>query len=115
MKQYRIETSKVEKVFKGVYEEQRKPTSDQPLFPTQEDQWANEVMRQIRATEPVSPLFDISTVFEQIFWRFAPVAMLVVCLLTVWLFQIDATVEYDMASLFMTDPIGFGHMTPLDL
>ncbi len=115
MKRFRIETSKVEEIFKGAYEGRKKLTSEQPLTTTQEDQWANQVMRQIRTLDSVRSPFDISVVFEQMFWRFAPVATVVVCLLSVWLFQMDVTVEYDMATLFMTDPIGISDMSSLEL
>ena len=111
MKRFRIETSKIEKAFKGAYQERKKLFSKQAATQTRDDDpWVNQVMYKIRTLESARLSFDISVVFERIFWRFAPAAVVVVCLLSIWLSQVDVAVEYDVASLFMTDPIGFTDM-----
>lgn len=116
MKRFSIETSKVEKAFKEAYKEQKKMLPEQlSTEMPKEDPWTIQVMRRIRTLEPVHSPFDFSVVFERMFWRFASAGVVVICLLSIWLFQVDVTVEYDMVSLFMTDPIGFSDMPSLKL
>ena len=116
MKRFPIETAKLEKALKGAYGERKRLFAEElKTNPRDDDPWIDLVMQNIRALEPAPPLFDFPVVFERMFWRLAPAAVLMVCLLSIWLFQVDVTVEYDVASLLMTDPIGVTDISSLGL
>lgn len=116
MKKARIEIPKVMAAFKKVYRGRKNLSFRQQFDGTlSEDLWVDQVMGRIRSEAPPPSPVGLSVIFEQMFWRFAPAAVLVVCLLSIWFFQVGATVEYDVASLVMTDPIGFGELSSLGL
>lgn len=71
------------------------------------DGWQIKAMRRIRNLEPLSArLFDLA-MCSRFVWRFAATACILVLLLSVYMFQSDFQTEYELARMFVSDPLGF--------
>ena len=101
--------------FKAAYHRENRPSGQSSVDDMTEELWAGEVMGRIRSLASPAPAVDVIAICERMFWRFAPAAALMVCILSIWLFQVDATVEYDVASLMVTEPVAFGELSSLGL
>jgi len=73
------------------------------------DHWQDEVMRRIRKLGAIEPAPSFLDMLEQLVWKFAPVACLLILVLTALLFQFDFNSEYDIFYLFTngTDEVTF--------
>jgi len=70
--------------------------------------WQAKVMSHIRRLEPVNKTRqDNSLIFEQFLWRFAPVASALIVILVAVMLTFDFVSEYEMAKIFIDDPIEF--------
>ncbi len=79
------------------------------------DGWQIKTMRGIRALEPLNAkIFDLA-LFNRFVWRFAATACVLVILLSVYAFQSDFQTEYELARMFVSDPLGFGLVQSFDI
>ena len=68
--------------------------------------WQTDTMRHIRSLGMLkSELFEF--MIEKFVWKFAAAACVVAIVLSVYTFQADFQTEYEMAKLFMEDPVEF--------
>lgn len=67
--------------------------------------WETRVMGHIRSLGPLGSQADFSTLFSRFVWRFAPVASLLIIVLTVALVNLDYSPEYEITAAFMIDPV----------
>ncbi|MEZ4527586.1 MAG: hypothetical protein R2941_16825 [Desulfobacterales bacterium] len=71
------------------------------------DGWQMKAMRRIRNMEPLNAKrFDLA-LCNRFVWRFAATACVLVILLSVYVFQSDFHTEYELARMFVSDPLGF--------
>ena len=71
------------------------------------DGWQIKAMRRIRNLEPLNAkVFDLA-LFNRVVWRFAATACILVIVLSVYIFQSDFQTEYELARMFVSDPLGF--------
>jgi hypothetical protein len=71
------------------------------------EQFEAQVMRRIRALGPIHSRPDYLLLFEQFFWRLVPAAAVLIIILAAWAVQLDFVSEFEMAAIFMDDPISF--------
>jgi len=73
--------------------------------------WQDDVMRHIRSLEHHGKKIrkEISNfiIFEQYLWKFAPVACVLALMLSIYIFQADFQTEYELAKIFLNDPLEF--------
>jgi len=73
--------------------------------------WQDDVMLHIRNLERYGKKIreenSIFIMFEQYLWRFAPAACALAFILSVYIFQADFQTEYELAKLFLGDPLEF--------
>ena len=67
--------------------------------------WETRVMGHIRSLGAPVPAASFSTIFGRFVWRFAPVACILIVVLTIGLANLDYAPEYELTTTFMTDPI----------
>ena len=79
------------------------------------EQFEAQVMRRIRALGPIHSRPDYLSLFEQFFWRLVPVTAVLIIILTAWAVQLDFVSEFEMAAIFMDDPISFNLIQQLVL
>ncbi|QTA82923.1 Uncharacterized protein dnl_53090 [Desulfonema limicola] len=76
--------------------------------------WQDDVMRHIRSIEQHGKKFkeEISNfiIFEQYLWKFIPAACVLALILFIYIFQSDFQAEYELAKLFLNDPLDFNLM-----
>ena len=60
------------------------------------DQWQDEVMRRVRELGPIQPTPSFVEILEQLIWRLAPAACLLILALTALLIVSDFTPEYEL-------------------
>ncbi len=72
------------------------------------DGWQNETMRRIRLSKAIHSETGDLAVFNRFVWRFAATACVLLLILSLYTFRADFQAEYEMAQLFMKDPLGFG-------
>ena len=66
------------------------------------DGWQSRVMAHIKRPEPAVSRFDFMTLFEQYFWRFTPVAVMIMLVLGAVLYQqLDTLHDYETARVYM--------------
>ena len=70
-------------------------------------QFEAQIMRRIRALGPIHSKPDYLSLFEQFVWRLAPVTAVLIIILAAWAIQFDFASEFEMATIFMDDPISF--------
>ena len=73
------------------------------------DHWQDEVMRRVRELGAIEPAPSLLDMLEQLVWKFAPVACLLILVLTAVLLQFDFNYQYDIFYLFTngTDDVTF--------
>ena len=71
------------------------------------DLWQINTMRHIQRLGPLDAKTGYLMSFEQLVWRFAPVACALILVFSVCLFNLDFSHEYEMAELFMEDPVEY--------
>jgi hypothetical protein len=71
------------------------------------DDWRARLMQRIRLLEPIPSRTRFFDLFEASFWRFAPVAGVLILILMAAIFQLDFFAEYEMADLLLEDPADF--------
>jgi hypothetical protein len=69
------------------------------------NQWQRDVMGRIRDIGPIQARSTYLFEFEQLVWRFAPVACAIIVVLAVGIIQFDFTAEYELANIFFDHSI----------
>lgn len=69
------------------------------------DRWQRDVMNRIRSIGPLCSETNGFVLFDQFVWRFATAACFVAILLSVFVFQTGLSPEYDLAGLYIDDPM----------
>ena len=64
----------------------------------------------IRSLGPLNVKTAYFEIFEQLVWRFAPVACVLILMLTLCIINLDLVPEYEMVKLFVEDPIEFSYV-----
>ena len=90
---------KLKELLMRAYHEKEKPEVD--------ELWQMRVMSHIRSLGPVSSWRRYSILFEQSVWRLAPVTCLLILVLVALLIKLDFIPDYEMAKLFINDPVEF--------
>ena len=67
--------------------------------------WQRDVINHIRRLRPLCPETNCFVLFDQFVWRFAAAACFVAILLSVFVFQTGLSPEYDLAKLYIDDPV----------
>lgn len=67
--------------------------------------WPTKVMGHLRSMPPMYPRAGYLELLQQLVWRLAPVAAVLVLLLGAAVFQLDFTSEYELAAMFVEDPL----------
>ena len=67
--------------------------------------WRQDVMRSIRRLGPVDTKNNNREPFGYLSWRLAPVAAVLLILMTLWIARIDDTLEFQIASIVVSDPM----------
>ena len=75
--------------------------------PEVSEQVEAQVMRRIRALGPIHSRPDYLSLFEPFVWRLVPVTAALIIVLAAWAIQFDFGSEFEMATIFMDDPISF--------
>ncbi len=63
------------------------------------------VMRSVRQIGPINAKNNSTEFFGYLTWRLAPVAALLLIFMTLWIARIDNTLEFQIASLVVSDPM----------
>jgi hypothetical protein len=71
------------------------------------DLWQAETMRRIRLIGPHSVRAGYLLGLEQLLWRFAPIACVMIFICCAGLLSLDLTRGFEMARLFLDDPIEY--------
>ena len=69
--------------------------------------WQMRVMSHIRSLEPLHSKVSYSEVFGKLVWRFAPVLCVLILILLACIIQLDFISDYEIAEMFMEDPVDF--------
>lgn len=67
--------------------------------------WQQNVMRSVRQIGPHARETNDRLSSGQLAWRLAPVALILMLIMAVVIKRVDNTIEYQMASLAVTDPV----------
>jgi len=67
--------------------------------------WQQNVMRSVRQIGPHSGETPDRIRSGQLAWRLAPVALILMMVMAVMIMRVDDTIEYQMASLVVSDPV----------
>jgi anti-sigma-K factor RskA len=67
--------------------------------------WRQEVMRSVRQIGPIGEHAFGRVRSGHLAWRLAPAALALMVILAVMILQVDHTIENQMASLAMSDPV----------
>ena len=71
------------------------------------DHWQTETMRRIRQIGPLESRTPYLLNFEQLIWRFAPVACALILVFCICLLKLDFAQEYEMSKLLLDDPVEY--------
>ena len=71
------------------------------------DSWQTKTMRYIRDLGPQDAKLSNLMSFEKLVWRLVPVTGILIFVFSVCLFNIDFVQEYEIAKLFVDDPIEY--------
>jgi hypothetical protein len=71
------------------------------------DLWQAETMRRIRRIGPHGVGAGYLLGLERLLWRLAPIACVLIFICCVGLFSLDLTQGFEMARLFLDDPIEY--------
>ena len=99
MKSLKKDYAKLKELLIRAYHEREKPEGD--------ELWQMRVMSHIRSLGPMSSREKYFMLFEQSVWRLAPVTCLLILVLAAFLFRLDFIPDYEMAKLFIDDPLEF--------
>ena len=70
--------------------------------------WQTKVMSHIQRMGPVKKAKQNNLLFfDQVVWRLAPAASILILILATFMLSLDFISEYEMAKIFMDDPIEF--------
>jgi len=69
------------------------------------NEWQENVMRSVRQLGPIDEKSNSREPFAYLSWRLAPVAAVLLVLMTIWIARIDDTLEFQIASLVVSDPM----------
>ena len=101
MKSSKWDDIKVKQTLKAAY------NAKENNGPEVSEQFEAQVMRRVRALGPIYFSPDYFSLFEQYFWRLVPVTAALIIVLVAWTIQFDFTSEFDLATIFMNNPISF--------
>jgi len=99
MKWLKRDHTRLKKLLIRAYHEKEKPDVD--------ELWQISVMRHIRSLGPVRSERGYVGLFEQSVWRLAPVTGLLILILIALLLTLDFMPDYEMAKIFIDDPVEF--------
>jgi len=99
VKSLKKDSAKLKELLIRAYHEREKPEGD--------ELWQMRVMSHIRSLGPMSSREKYFMLFEQSVWRLAPVTCLLILVLAAFLFRLDFIPDYEMAKLFIDDPLEF--------
>ena len=71
------------------------------------EQWQKNLMSHIRSLGPLNSKTNFFELLEPFVWRFAPVACVLILVLTICFINLDFVPEYEMAKTYIEDPIEF--------
>jgi len=71
------------------------------------EEWQANVMRHIMKLGHLKSKTDYIMLFDRFVWRFAAAACIMAIILSAYLFQTGFQPEYEIAELFMDNPIEF--------
>lgn len=69
------------------------------------EKWRQDVMRSVRQIGQIDAKNKNRQPFGYLAWRLAPVALALLILMTVWILRMDDTLEFQIASLVVSDPV----------
>lgn len=101
MKSSKMDDNKVKQALMAAYHAKEKNG------PEVGEQFKVQIMRRIRALGQIHSRTDYLSLFEQFVWRLAPVTAALIIVLAVWAIQFYFASEFEMATLFLDDPISF--------
>jgi hypothetical protein len=90
---------KLRNAFAATYREKEKIEID--------ESWQGKVMDHIRSLGSLYPKTGFFEVFQQLLWRLAPVACILVLLLGAAITQIDTGSDYELTKAFIEDPADY--------
>jgi hypothetical protein len=99
VKSLKKDYTKLKELLMRAYHEKEKPEVD--------EFWQMRVMSHIRSLGPMSSRKRYFMLFEQSVWRLAPVICLLILVLAAFLIKLDLMPDYEMARLFIDDPVEF--------
>ncbi len=67
-------------------------------------QWRDAVMRSIRKIGPHAAHMDRPVGFLQLSWRLAPIALLLMIILSIYIIQTGSTINNQMATMTVSEP-----------
>ena len=67
--------------------------------------WPIRTMAHIKSLPPLYPQDRFLESLQQLVWRLSPVAVGLVLLLSAAIFQVDFTSDYELAKVFVEDPL----------
>jgi hypothetical protein len=79
------------------------------------DSWQIKTMSHIRSLKPLDTKEGYLMNLEQMVWRFAPVACALIIVFSVCLLNMDFAREYDIAKLFVEDPVEYAFVQSLGI
>jgi hypothetical protein len=104
MKRLSIDHPRLKRVFREAFRENAR----QAAIKAEPDASFNyAVMREVRQMAETGVRLNWFDWIPNTAWRLAPVACCAIFALAIFLMQYDPALEYDMAAISLTDPIGF--------
>ena len=94
--------TRLESVFKRAFRDKEKAKPS--------EHWQQNMMSHVRSLEPLNATTNYFELFEQFVWRFAPVACVLIIMLTFCIVNLDLVPEYEVVKLFVEDPIEFSYV-----
>lgn len=91
--------NRLKKTLTAAYYEKEKAAVNGP--------WQIRVMRRVRTLGPLNVKTSYLEFFEGFVWKLAPVACLLILVLTIILTKLDFISDYEIAKAFMEDPLDF--------
>jgi hypothetical protein len=101
MKSSKMDDLKVKQALKAAYD------AKENNGPEVGKQFEAQVMRRVRALGQIYSSPDYFSLCEQYFWRLVPVTAALIIVLVAWTIQFDFTSEFDLATIFINNPISF--------
>jgi hypothetical protein len=71
------------------------------------DLWQIRAMSRIRRIGPLNSKTGYLMNLEQVLWRLAPLVCALILIFSICLFNMDSAREYEMAKMFLDDPIEY--------